>query len=132
MAVTKWCASPGDIPAAADDQSADHVQERRIGIGVRNAAVPEREPGELPEMVRDVAGEADVGGLDRPHLPRVVGVEQAQRDIGVEREQRQRARRGAQLLRTISRGVPDAVEAARGTAQQTVRVFRGFARRWPG
>ena len=86
----------GRYAGARDYQSADHVEERRVGIGVRNAAVPEREPRELAEVVCDVAGEADVRGLDRPHLPRVVGVEEAQRDQGVECEQRQSARRCAQ------------------------------------
>ena len=88
----------GRYAGARHHQPADHVQERRIGIGVRNAAVPQREPRELAQVVGDVAGQADVRGLDGPHLPRVVREEQAQRDVGVECEQRQSARRRAQLL----------------------------------
>ena len=116
----------GRYAGARDYQSADHVKERRIGIGVRNAAVPEWEPRELAEVVCDVAGEADVRRLDGPHLPRVVGVKQAQRDKGVECEERQSARRCPEPLRKISRGVPDAVEAARGAAQQMLARFEGL------
>ena len=69
------------------EQSAEHVQEGRIGIGIGNAAVPEREPRELPQVLCDVAREANVGGLDGTHLAGVIGVEEEQGDVGVECEQ---------------------------------------------
>ena len=70
------------------------MQQRRVGVGEGDAAVPEREPAHVVPVLRSVARQGDVGGFDGAHLPRVLGVEQAQRDVGVEREQQRRAAEG--------------------------------------
>ena len=46
-------------------------EQRRVGVLIGNASVPEGEPSQVGEMIEDVTGEADERRFDRLHLVRV-------------------------------------------------------------
>ena len=68
------------------------MQQRRIGIGVGNAAIPEGKPVQIREVIADITRQADEGGFDGPHLAGVVDEEQARgQQHGVDGEQQRGA-----------------------------------------
>ena len=76
-----------DIDAAqARNRGYQRVQQRRVRIGKRNAAVPERHPGQIGKMIADVARQANEGPFDGRHLRDVIGMKEAQGYEGIDGE----------------------------------------------
>ena len=67
------------------------VQERRVAIGERNAAIPERHPAQVGKMVANVTCEADERAFDGCHLRDVLRMEKPQSDESVQGEEKNRA-----------------------------------------
>ena len=65
-------------------QPADPVEQRRVRVGVGNAAVPQREPAHVVPVLGSVARQSDKGRVDGGHLVGVGRTEQKRRDVGVE------------------------------------------------
>ncbi len=74
-----------DVEEASDGGAKE--REPRLVSGLEGfAVVPERKPGEVGEVIEDVAGKCDVSCFDREHVHRPLGAEERAADDRVQEE----------------------------------------------